>query len=205
MARQLLLGSNNVKKRDEIRVILEGLDFAISTPQDLGITDEPEETGGTFLENATIKARYYARASGFLTLADDSGLIVDALEGRPGVRSSRYAADEMHPNATRGEVDAANCDKLLAALVSVPDAQRTARFQCSIVVVEDDDVRATALGTCEGIILREKSGDGGFGYDPLFYYAPAARSFAQLPAEIKNSVSHRARALRQIRSALEAL
>jgi XTP/dITP diphosphohydrolase len=206
MTRKLLVGSNNIKKRNEIRRILGDLGFEILTPQEAAggadgnsaeLLTEPEETGETFIENATIKALHYAAASGMLTIADDSGLSVDALGGLPGVRSSRYAGE----NAT----DEENCAKLLEAMRDVPDAERTARFQCAVVVAGPEGVLAEALGTCRGIIMREKAGEGGFGYDPLFYYPPEERTFAQLAPEVKNRVSHRGDALRRIRRALEKI
>ncbi len=197
MTRKLLIGSNNVKKREEIGKILHDCDFEIVTPQELSIVEEPEETGATFMENAEIKARYYASESGFLTLADDSGLSVDALGGAPGVRSSRYAGEDA--------TDDENCNKLLEELATVADPDRTARFQCAIVVVEPDAVLATALGKCEGHILRRRAGENGFGYDPLFLYPPKGITFAQLGPEIKNRVSHRGRALEKIRVFLERL
>ena len=202
MMRKLLVGSNNMKKRDEIRKILGDLGFEILTIKDAlaagaAPVEEPEETGETFMENATIKALHYAGATGITTLADDSGLSVDALGGRPGVRSSRYAGDDATDND--------NCRKLLEAMRDVPDAERTAQFQCAVVIADHSGVKATSLGTCRGVIMRKKAGTRGFGYDPLFYYPPEGKTFAQLPPDVKNKVSHRAAALRKIREALERL
>jgi XTP/dITP diphosphohydrolase len=197
MTRKLLVGSNNLKKRKEIGKILHNCDFEIVTPQELAILEEPEESGATFMENAEIKALYYAGESGLLTLADDSGLSVDALGGAPGVRSSRYAAE----NATDDE----NCSKLLEALAAVADPDRTARFQCAVVVAEPGVVLARAQGRCEGLILRQRAGESGFGYDPLFLYPPEGITFAQLGPEIKNRVSHRGQALEKIHGFLEKL
>jgi len=197
MTRKLLIGSNNVKKRAEIEKILHDCDFEVVTPQELAIAEEPEETGATFLENAEIKARFYALESGCLTLADDSGLSVDALGGAPGVRSARYAGEDA--------TDEENCSKLLAALTAVADADRTARFQCAVVVADPDGVLATAHGHCEGLIMKERAGESGFGYDPLFLYPPEGITFAQLEPAIKNRVSHRGRALEKIRGFLEKL
>ncbi len=197
MTRKLLLGSNNQHKMEEIRKILAGLDIDIVTPKEVGVQDEPEETGDTFLENATTKALYYAGQSGLLTLADDSGLSVDALDGRPGVRSARYAGT----NASDGD----NVHKLLCELNDVPDSRRTARFQCVMVVANPDGVLAKASGACSGVIIRESRGTSGFGYDPVFLYPPEGKTFAEIASELKNRVSHRAMALLAIREKIEAL
>jgi XTP/dITP diphosphohydrolase len=197
MTHRLLVGSNNVKKRAEIQTILRGLDLVAVTPQEVGIVGEPEETGETFAENAAIKALFYSAASGLLTLADDSGLMVDAIDGLPGVRSSRYAGEQAS--------DEENCQKLIEALRDVPDSKRTARFHCAIAVAEQGKIVATAAGECVGRILHKKAGTSGFGYDPLFFFPPEGMAFAQLPPETKNRVSHRGAALRQIREALSRL
>lgn len=198
---RLLLGSNNKKKRGELAAILEGLECKIVTPADmadeLGDFEEPVEDGDTFEANARIKALYYSELTGLPTLADDSGLVVDALGGAPGVYSARYAGEEA--------TDLDNCLKLLDELESIPDEKRTARFKCTIVVVDKGKVVGTSTGACEGTILREMSGKGGFGYDPLFLYAPENRTFAELDAEVKNSISHRGNALNGIRPVLEKL
>ncbi len=197
MTEKLLLGSNNPKKRNELQEILGGLGFLIVTPGEAAIDTEPVEDGDTFLENATKKALFYAGHSGLLTLADDSGLAVDALGGLPGVRSSRYAGDEA--------TDDDNCSKLLEAMKEVPDPERTAEFRCTVVVADGEGVRAAATGKCRGMILKTKTGAGGFGYDPVFYYPPLKKSFAELPQEVKNQVSHRAAALQRIRKAFEKI
>jgi len=197
MTRKILVGSNNVKKRKEIETLFGGLDFQVLVPQDLGVEGEPEETGETFAQNAAIKAFYYSDASGLLTLADDSGLVVDALGGRPGVRSARYAG----PGAT----DQDNCLKLLDAMKDVPDEKRTAHFACAMTLVDGGRIIATALGKCHGVILREKRGVSGFGYDPVFFFPGEDKTFAELPPEIKNRHSHRGNALRQIKIALEKI
>lgn len=144
----------------------------------------PPETGATFAENACAKARYGFEVSGLPTLADDSGLEVDALQGAPGVRSARYAGEDAG--------DAANNRKLLAELEGV--AHRTARFHCAMALAVGD-VTFQAEGKVEGVILREPRGSGGFGYDPLFWLPERGMSMAELSAEAKNQVSHRARAL----------
>jgi len=195
MTRKFLVGSNNVKKRKEIQRMVGDLDFEVVTPQEIGLIGEPEETGETFAQNAAIKAYYYAEASGLLTLADDSGLVVDALGGLPGVRSARYAGLDA--------TDQENCRKLLDAMKDVPDENRTAHFECAMTLVRDGRIIATALGICHGIILREKRGSSGFGYDPVFYFPAENKTFAELDPDVKNSYSHRGKALEQIKRALE--
>lgn len=195
MIRRLLLGSNNPKKRKELATILAGLNMEILTPADLGSIQEPEETGETFEANAELKALYYSRAGNLPALADDSGLVVDALDGKPGVQSSRYAGEDAS--------DADNCEKLLRALEGIE--QRTARFVCVVKIAADGSILGTSKGVCEGTILTSMRGRGGFGYDPLFYFPPEGKTFAEIPEEVKNRVSHRARALRGIRPVLEKL
>lgn len=197
MGYPLLLGSNNAKKRNELAAILGDLPFEIKTPAELGGFEEPVEDGETFLDNAKIKAFHYARLTGLLTLADDSGLAVDALDGRPGVFSSRYAGD--------GATDLDNCEKLLHDLKDVPPGKRGARFVCFIAVVKGAEVVGTSQGACEGEILSQMTGSGGFGYDPLFFHPPEGRTFAELDAGVKNGLSHRAHALRGIRPVLEKI
>jgi XTP/dITP diphosphohydrolase len=154
-----------------------------------------EETGDTFEENARIKAHAYRDAFGLAALADDSGLEVDALDGRPGVYSSRYAG----PGAT----DADNNALLLRELASVPAGERTARFRSVIVLVDEDGAETVAVGACEGHIGFEPRGTGGFGYDPLFWPdAAPGRAMAELTLAEKNAISHRGAALRALRAAL---
>jgi XTP/dITP diphosphohydrolase len=151
-----------------------------------GITLDVEETGTTFAENALLKAATYARLSGLWTWADDSGLEVDALGGAPGVYSARYAGP--------GAGDADRYHKLLDALTGVPWDQRTARFRCVVALATPEGVTRTAAGVCEGVIAFGPVGDQGFGYDPVFFMPDRGVTMAQLPAEVKNQVSHRARA-----------
>jgi XTP/dITP diphosphohydrolase len=197
MAFPLLLGSNNAKKRNELAAILKDLPIEISTPAELGDFEEPVEDGATFLDNAKIKAFHYAGLTGLPTLADDSGLAVDALGGRPGVHSSRYAGEAAS--------DLDNCNKLLHDLKDVPPGRRGARFVCFIAVVNDGELVGTSEGSCEGEILEAMTGSKGFGYDPLFFYPPEGRTFAELGAGIKNRLSHRAGALEGIRPVLESM
>ena len=160
-------------------------------------TDEPPETGLTFAENARQKALYYARATGLWCLADDSGLVVDALGGAPGVHSARYAAEAFPPNADRAARDAANTAKLLAALGDVPEERRTARFVCHLALAEGDAIVLESTGTVEGLIARDPHGANGFGYDPVFLIPPRRLTIAEMPQGEKNALSHRGQAVRR--------
>ena len=191
--RQLVLASNNAGKLKELQAMLG--DHIEVLPQSQFISEEAEETGLSFVENAILKARHAARASGLPTLADDSGLAVDALGGAPGIYSARYAD---------GQGDAANNAKLLEALRDVPDEQRSARFICALVLVRhaDDPVPVICEGAWEGRILHAAQGEHGFGYDPLFLVPELGISSAEMPAEQKNQLSHRARAMAILRTRL---
>ena len=168
--------------------LLGGFGLSLVTPSDLGISRDVEETGDTYEENAAIKARAFASASGLLTLADDSGLEVDALGGAPGVRSARYS--------TTGS-DSDNVDLLLKNLSQVSDEARTARFVCVVAIAGPSEDIEFSRGECEGAIARERRGEGGFGYDPVFLPSGRDVTMAQLPMEEKNYISHRARAVRK--------
>jgi XTP/dITP diphosphohydrolase len=187
---KLLIATNNPGKVREYQDLLEGLALpvAITYPAHEGLFLDVEESGDTFSENARLKAIGYARSSGLLTLADDSGLEVDALGGAPGVRSARYAG----PDAT----DVDRYRKLLAALEGVPGSQRSARFRCVIAIATVQGPVLTAEGTCEGRIGLVPRGEHGFGYDPVFVVADqGGQTMAELDPAIKNRISHRARAL----------
>ena len=190
---KLVLASNNPGKLKELQAMLgEHIEVL---PQSRFISEEAEETGLSFVENAILKARHAARASGLPALADDSGLAVDALGGAPGIYSARYAD---------GQGDAANNAKLLDALRDVPDEQRGARFICALALVRhaEDPVPIICEGSWEGRILHAAQGEQGFGYDPLFLVPELGVSSAELPAEQKNRLSHRARAMALLRSRL---
>lgn len=187
---KLLIASNNKGKLREIKQILGGVYEEIVTPKDLGLSLEVEENGQTFLENARIKAHAFAKAAQMDALADDSGLCVEALGGAPGVYSARYAGGH-------GD-DAANNALLLKNMETVPDGKRGAKFVCSVVLASPDGRETWAEGESAGEILRAPRGDSGFGYDPLFYAPQFQKSYAELSAEEKNSISHRARALQQL-------
>jgi len=188
----LVFATRNTHKVDEVRRILADLDVTVQSLDDLGLDLDPPETGDTFEANALQKARYVHERTGQPTVADDSGLEVDGLGGRPGVHSKRFS-----PEATAE----ANNALLLASLG--PEADRTARFRCVVAVVDTHGER-TASGACEGRIATELSGAGGFGYDPLFLPDEApGRSMAELSMDAKNAISHRGRAFRALPSLLE--
>ena len=192
MKRQLLVASSNPGKVREIRALLPA-DITIVGLQDVDLTS-PEETGATFRENADLKALTAARASGMLTLADDSGLEVATLNGEPGVRSARFAGEP------RG--DARNRKALLAALSGVPKVCRDARFVCAVTIASPSGIVGTSDGVVNGTILDHERGSGGFGYDALFLL-PNGRTVAELLDEEKNAMSHRSVAIRQILPHLE--
>lgn len=189
--RKIVLASSNKGKLKEFSELLAPHDIEILTQDELGI-EPAEETGLTFVENAILKARHASAASGLPALADDSGLEVDALQGAPGVFSARYAGE--------GAKDEENNQKLLEALKEVPQAQRSARYHCVLVLMRhaQDPTPLICHGSWEGSILTEPRGTGGFGYDPLFWLPDSGCSVAELPAEQKNQQSHRGKALRQL-------
>jgi XTP/dITP diphosphohydrolase len=191
----IVLASNNAGKVREIAELLAPERIRIIPQGELGIP-EAEENGLTFVENAILKARHAARASGLPAIADDSGLEVDALAGAPGIYSARFAGP--------GASDADNLAKLLELLADVPDDQRTARFQCLMVYLRqaEDPTPLICQGTWEGRILRAPVGENGFGYDPVFLVPEEGRSAAELPAATKNRLSHRGQALTRLVRAL---
>lgn len=191
---KFIIASNNPKKLKELERILNPLGINAVTAKQEGITlDDVEETGATFAENASIKAEAAFKKTGLPSVADDSGLCVDALDGRPGVYSARYAGE----NAT----DKDRYTKLLCELKDVPDEKRTAHFTSSICCILPDGTKITAEGVCEGKIAAQPSGDGGFGYDPVFLFD--GKSFASLTADEKDAVSHRGKALRKLEAELK--
>ena len=194
----VVLATNNAHKVAEIATALDFPGWEFRTLRELGIESNPAEDADTFEGNARIKARAAHEASGGLAaLADDSGLVVDALDGAPGVHSARYAGEPCD--------DAANNAKLLAALADVPDAERTARFASTLVFVDEDGSEIVAEGAVEGRIGHEGRGSEGFGYDPLFLpdVFGGARTLAEVGRDEKNAVSHRGNALRQLLAKLE--
>ncbi len=184
--RKLLVATHNQGKVREYRELLVELPLEVTYLDAEGITLEVDETGTTFEENAVLKATTYAEVSGLWTWADDSGLQVDALGGAPGVYLARYTGE--------GATDADRYRKLLDALTGVSWDQRTARFRCTAARATPGGQVRTADGACEGIIAFGPAGENGFGYDPVFYMPEQNATMAQLPSELKNRVSHRARA-----------
>ncbi len=194
---KIVVATKNAHKVKELSEMLALDGLSLVTLSDMGFTGEIEENGSTFAENALIKARTAARLYGLPALADDSGLCVDALDGEPGIYSARYASTDGE-NAS----DAANVEKLLEKLKSIPSGERTARFVCAIALVTPDGSEKVVTGACEGVITSEVRGKGGFGYDPVFYYVPYCKTFGEATEEEKNKVSHRANAVRLIREEL---
>ena len=190
----LLLASMNPGKLQEMKELVAGLPFRVFCPVELGIRESPEETGATFIENAILKARHYARRSGRLTVADDSGLSVDALDGGPGLYSSRFGG----PGAT----DADRNRLLLEKLVGVPAERRGARFTSAVAVVQDGEVLFQTEASVEGRIAEAPRGPNGFGYDPLFFYPPFGRTFGEVAPQEKARVSHRGQAFARLREFL---
>jgi len=189
---RLLIATTNPGKVREYADLFTGLHCELVSLADVGISNDVDETGATYEENALLKAREYTAQSGLLTLADDSGLEVDALNGRPGVHSARYAPD----SPTR-------IQKLLGELKHVPDEQRRARFQCVIALAWPDGQTETTQGSCEGWIAHEPRGTHGFGFDPVFYLPEYNATMAELPESFKNTISHRAHAAQKMRLVLK--
>jgi len=191
---RLLIATHNRGKLIEYQEMFADLLFELVTLDDVGIRDDVAENGATFAENARVKALDYARASGLLTLADDSGLEVGALGGEPGVRSRRYAGENKS--------DAERIAFLLDKLRDVPPGKRAARFRCAIALATPDGKLWEAEGTCEGKIAFEPRGKNGFGYDPIFEIAERGARMAELSTAEKNKVSHRAHAAKKARDIL---
>lgn len=198
-ALRVVLASGNAGKLKELGEILQ-LSNVELVPQSAFDVSDVEETGLSFVENALIKARHACRETGLPAIADDSGIEVDALNGEPGIYSARYAG------VSGDRADAANNENLLSELEQVAEEDRTARFQCVIVYLkhEKDPMPLICQGTWEGRILFEESGNNGFGYDPLFYVPTHDCASAELPADVKNSLSHRGQALRQFQACWKA-
>lgn len=191
---QLLIATNNKGKLRELSQLFSDLPIECITLNDAGLDIEVEETGATYGENALLKATVLHRESRLPALADDSGLEVDALNGRPGVHTARYAG----PNATNQD----RWNKLLNELKDVPEEKRTARFKCAIALVTQGMPPITVEGVCEGRIAFAPSGNGGFGYDPLFFIPEYNCTMAELDESIKNQISHRARAAVKVKEIL---
>lgn len=198
MVQRIVLASNNLGKVREFNQLLADAELEV-VPQSQFSVPEIEETGLTFVENAILKARNAAQYTGLPAIADDSGLEVDALDGAPGIYSARYAG--------AGASDRDNLEKLLEALANVEDPQRSARFQCLMVYMRHalDPTPRIFQGTWEGWILRAPRGTGGFGYDPVFLVPDMGQASAELSPEVKNRLSHRGRAVRQLVASLHSL
>jgi len=193
---KIVFASGNPGKIREIADIFADLNISIVPQREFAI-ESPEETGTTFADNALLKARHASARSGLPAMADDSGIVVDALGGRPGVWSARYAGDAA--------TDAQNVDKLLEELADVPDEQRDAGFHCAaVLVIPDGDVVPLIVeAVWRGKILRERMGEGGFGYDPVFLDPSSGKTGAQMTREEKNRVSHRGKAFRELSKLLQ--
>ena len=185
---KVVLASKNKHKLIEISKITEKFDIELVLESDLGVDIDVEETGTTFEENSFLKANAVMQATGLPALADDSGIAVDALNGEPGVYSARYGFDESLDDWGRLQL-------LLKNTEQVPDGQRQAQFVCVITLVMPDGQTIQARGEVHGELLRAPAGEGGFGYDPIFYYPPYGKTLAEVTPEEKNQVSHRAKAL----------
>jgi XTP/dITP diphosphohydrolase len=197
---RLLVATHSEHKLRELRELLHPARAELVSLDDLGIEDDPVEDGETFRANAAIKATFGLAASGLPTLADDSGIEVDALAGAPGVRTRRYAGEQA--------TDADNNAKLLAALDGLPPARRGARYVCVLALAQPGQDLVVSCGTCRGRIASEPRGTGGFGYDPIFEPSvepPGGRTFGLWSAKDKNRISHRARAARRMAARLDAL
>ncbi|MFW5951214.1 MAG: RdgB/HAM1 family non-canonical purine NTP pyrophosphatase [Gemmatimonadota bacterium] len=200
----LVLATRSRHKAREIAQILAPLHLEVLTLADLHVEETPDEDHieafDTFRANAVAKARYFAARLDRVAMADDSGLRVDALGGEPGVWTKRFSGrDDLEGEA----LDEANNDLLLEKLQDIPDPQRGAHYVCCAAVAWPDGRTITAMGTVHGVIARDRRGQGGFGYDPLFHVPALNARFAEVPAEVKNGISHRSRAFRALASALE--
>jgi XTP/dITP diphosphohydrolase len=186
----LLVATTNQHKLNEIRELLVDVPVELKSLRDAPAVAEPEETGDTFQENAKLKALYYGAHAGLMTVGDDSGLVVDALGGEPGVHSARFLREDASYPERFAEI--------YRRLAERPDRPRTARFVCAVAVVSDGRVIYETTGTVEGEIADPPRGDYGFGYDPIFYYPPYGTTLAEVTSDRKNRVAHRGRAFRQL-------
>jgi XTP/dITP diphosphohydrolase len=201
--RKILVATGNPGKITELRAMLD------ADVRWLGLADfdniaEVEEDGATFAENARKKATGYAKATGLWTIADDSGLVVDALGGAPGVKSARFSGDKLQ-ESDRTLIDHRNIAKVLELLKDVPKEKRTARFVCCLSLASPEKVLIETEGTLEGLIAKKEIGKNGFGYDPVFFVPHLERTVGELTAEEKNAISHRGNAIRKLRPLLDEL
>lgn len=186
---KLVLASNNAHKLEELRAILQTLGMEVISQREAGVFIEPVEDGTSFEENSYIKAKTILDACGYATIADDSGLMVDCLNGEPGIHSARYGGEKCKTDRERLEY-------LLSRMEQVPEEKRSAKFVSVITMLTPDGKKIVARGERPGRILKTPQGENGFGYDPVFFVPEAGCTFAQLSAQQKNAISHRARALK---------
>lgn len=186
---KVVLASKNQHKLQELSAILSKYGMEIVLESDLGLDIEVDETGTTFEENSMLKAQAVMQAANMPAIADDSGLMVDALDGAPGIYSARFGGERNHSDSDRVQY-------LLGLMQDVPDEKRTARFVCVITLLRPDGTSIVARGTCEGMIAHETHGENGFGYDPVFFVPTEGCTFAELKGGRKNEISHRANALK---------
>ncbi|WP_142315269.1 XTP/dITP diphosphatase [Bacillus pseudomycoides] len=194
----VVVATKNIGKVREFAELFERFDLEVKSLHDFPHIEEVEETGETFEENALLKADSLCKQLNSIVIADDSGLIVDALNGNPGVRSARYAGEQKD--------DQANIDKVLTGLDGISMEKRTARFYCALAVAFPEENKESVIvnGTCEGKILEQRRGENGFGYDPIFYVEEYKRAMAELTSDEKNEISHRGRALRKLEEKIPA-
>lgn len=192
--KEIVIATANKGKAKDFEALFAPQGIRVLTLQDVEKDIDVEEMGVTFEENAILKAETVSRLLGKAVIADDSGLEIDALDGRPGVYSARYAGADKS--------DEANIDKVLEELSGVPEAARTARFRCVLAVAGPERKTETFSGSCEGVILLERKGENGFGYDPIFYVPSKEKTMAELTPDEKNAISHRGAALRKMEAKL---
>jgi len=195
--KEVIIATKNAGKAREFEHIFASRGIVVRTLLDFPEIPEVEETGTTFEENAILKAEAVSQALNKMVIGDDSGLMVDALEGRPGIYSARYAGEPKN--------DQNNTDKVLSELQGVPEEKRSARFYCALAVAIPGQETRTVSGSCEGRILEERRGTNGFGYDPVFYVPEKGVAMAELSADEKNSISHRANALKKLDVILDSI
>ena len=203
MKHKILIATTNPGKVAELRAMLEADVEWLSLKKFPNIA-EIEEDGRTFTENACKKALGYAKATGLWTIADDSGLVIDALDGGPGIESARFSGEKSN-QSDKTLVDHRNIAKVLRLLEGVPEKKRTARFVCSLCVASPDEILIETQGQLDGIITEKEMGENGFGYDPIFFVPNLNKTVAQLTSEEKNAVSHRGNAIKKLKPLLEKL
>lgn len=201
MKRKILIATTNPGKAAELQAMLD-LDIDWLTLADFPDVSDVKEDGATFIENACKKALGYARATGIWTIADDSGLVVDALHGGPGIESARFSGEK---DVDRTLIDHKNIAKVLKLLNGVPAEKRTARFVCSLCLATPDEILIETQGTLEGLVADREIGGNGFGYDPVFFVPDLKKTVAQLTPEQKNEISHRGNAIRKLKPLLTNL